>query len=125
MKDVETQKRVRSDLDAADQRKAHLISEDGCIRTHVGSNGYGPQRQLIPWEQIPGEGEQQREEQEHDSNDPVEFARWLVRTVVEHAAHVEEHGEHHDVGTPPMHVAHHLAECNIRRKRLEIEVGLR
>ena len=48
--------------------------------------------------------------QQDHADDPVELARRLVRAVVEDAAHVQEHGEHHEVRAPSMHVAHERAE---------------
>jgi hypothetical protein len=38
--------------------------------------------------------------------------------VVEDAAHVQEHGEHHEVRAPPVHVAHERAEGDRGLQRL-------
>ena len=59
--------------------------------------------------------------EQDDADHPVELTRRLVRAVVEDAAHVQEHGEHHEVRGPSMHVSHERAE---RHRGLEVLHGV-
>ena len=65
----------------------------------------------------------ERDQQQHDADDPVELARLLVGAGVEDAHHVEEDDEHHQVGRPPVHVADELAEADARLEVLHVAVG--
>src|SRR3970040_1757041 len=46
----------------------------------------------------------------HPPAHPVELARRVVGAGVEHARHVQRHGQDHQVSTPPVQVADEVAE---------------
>ena len=88
---VPAEQGVVADLLRPEQHVLHAVPEHGCVPHHVGTDGHGPERQLVPRQQVAGEREQQREREQDHADDPVELAWSLVRAVVEDAAHVQEH----------------------------------
>jgi len=122
MQRVEADQRVRADLEAADEQEAALRTEDRRRTDHVRTDGDRPEGQLIPWQQVAGEAEQQRQHEQNDTNDPVELARGLIRARVEHTHHVHEGQHDHAVRHPAMHVAHQHAETHIALQRHDVRV---
>ena len=56
------------------------------------------------------ETEQQGEDEQGNTDDPVELARRPVRAGQEDAQHVEHDEDDHQVGAPPVQVPDQLAE---------------
>ncbi len=114
---VPSQERVGTDLFARQQHESGLRPEHRGVADHVRTHGHRPERKLIPRQEIASEGEQQGEGEQDHADDPVELTGSLVRTVVKDPGHVQEHGEHHEVGAPSVHVSHEKAEltpvCNL------------
>ena len=73
---------------------------------HVGTDRDGPDGQLIPRQQVAGERQQEREQQQDDADHPVELARRFVTAGEKHAIHVEPGRDDHGVGAPAMQLAH-------------------
>ena len=67
----------------------------------------------------------ERDQQEHDADHPVELARRLVGAGEEHAAHVQEDDGHHAVRRPAVHVAQEDAEGHGAAQVEHAVVGLR
>src|SRR5579862_766311 len=109
VQNVESQQGMRADLATTEQEGARVVngihadqlvertfvSQQRGGTTHVRAHGHCPDRQLIPRQQVPGETEEQREDQQDDTDDPVEFAGRLVGTGQEYAEHVQPDGDHH------------------------------
>ena len=89
-----------------------VLPSEGHVVDEVGADGDRPVAQLVPRQEVAGEGQAEREHQQDDADDPVELARLLVGTRVERPHQVEDDGEHHEVGRPPVHVADQLAEAD-------------
>src|SRR5947209_20527256 len=126
MQDVEAQQRGGTDGPAAyegeagivtrmdesyvpefyEPRHGALISRAGCGARHVRADRDRPDRELIPRQQISGERQEQRQDEEDDADVPVELAWRLVRAGHEDAEHVQPDGDDHRVRTPAMHLTH-------------------
>ena len=122
---VPAEKGVGADLDSSEEHEADLVTKNGCVPHHVRSHRDRPESQLVPGQQVTGEGEQQGQGQQDHADHPVELSGRLVGAVVEHPGHVEEHGDHHEVCTPPVHVAHEQTEPDRRLEGLDVGPGLR
>src|SRR5246127_4975020 len=94
------------------------MSEQRFGSRHIRAYGYGPESKLIIGQQISRERKQQREHQEQHADVPVKFSRLLIGAGQEDTEHVEPDADHHQVGSPAVHVAQNLSERNIM---LEIE----
>src|SRR5947208_2804397 len=92
VQDVEAEQRVRTDLPAAEEERARvvdvvesgdelvpgsLVPEDGPRAPHVGTDRDRPDRELVPGQEVAGEGEEKRQHEEDDAHHPVELARGL------------------------------------------------
>ena len=91
---------------------------------HVRADRYRPDGQLIPREQIAGEGQQQREDQQCHPNHPVKLTGGLIRPGHEDAEHVQPDRDHHPMRRPAMHVAHQHPEGHVEFEILEVRVGI-
>ena len=83
---------------------------------HIGTNRDRPDGQLIPRQQVPGKGEQERQEQQNDTDNPIEFSWRFVTARQEHSIHVQPDGNHHGVCPPAMQFPQHaqrrdIAQC--------------
>src|SRR5215470_15969140 len=92
---VKTQERVFADDVSAEQEKLDLVSDDRHGRDDVLANRNGPKCQLVPGKQIASVAQEQRDQEQHHPNDPVEFMRRLVPTAIKHVKHVSEHHKDH------------------------------
>src|SRR5712692_11204687 len=59
-------------------RAGALVPEHRRSAGHVRADGDGPDRELVPRQQVPGEGEEQGQHEEDDADVPVELAGRLV-----------------------------------------------
>jgi hypothetical protein len=71
----------------------------------VGPDRDRPVGQLVPRQQVSGERQAQRDDQQAQPDQPIELARAAVRAGVERPHHVQQHGHHHHVGRPAVDVA--------------------
>jgi hypothetical protein len=92
---IEAQQRIGVHLVAAQQQEVNLAADQRNSRGQIGADGDGPERKLIPGQQIAGVAEQQRDDKEHNADDPVEFARCAIRAAIEDLEHVREDQEDH------------------------------
>lgn len=134
MEHVEAQQRRRADLRAAEEQEAHVIigthaqlrperafvPEQRRRARHVCADGNGPNGELIPRQEIAGEGKQQRRGEKNHAHDPVEFARGFVRAGEKYAKHVQPHGDDHAVRGPTVHVAQEHAERHVELQILHV-----
>ena len=105
MEHVEAQQRGLPDLVAAQQQVARLRPEDREVRDDARPDRDRPERELVPRQQVAGEGEGEREQQQQHADDPVELARRLVGAGEEDPAHVQEDDRDHAVRGPAVRVA--------------------
>ena len=119
---VEAQEGGLADLVATDQQVLQPSAEERHVLDQVGADGDGPVAELVPRQQVPGEGERQREHEERHPEDPVELARALVGPGEEGPDQVQHHDEHHQVGGPPVHVADQLPESDAGAQVLHVAV---
>ena len=119
---VEPQQRRLPDLLPADEEVLQRPAEPGDVVDEIGPDGDRPVAQLVPREQVAGEGQAEREHQQHHTDDPVELPRLLVRAGEERPHQMEDHDEHHQVGRPPVHVADELTEPDAGLELLHVAV---
>ncbi len=103
-------------------KKADVFSDEGRIVHDRCSDGDSPISQLIPGQKVSCVTEAEGEDEEADSDDPVEFPGRSVGTCVKYPDHVKKDGYHHPMGRPPMEVSQDLTiedEC----QRLHIKIG--
>ncbi len=110
MQGVPADQGVLADLVVPDEQEVDVLTEERSRATDGRAHCDGPEGELVPGEQVSGEGEKKgRDEQEH-ADYPVELPRRLVGAGVEDAAHVEKDRDDHALGSPPVHVPHQLPE---------------
>ena len=124
MEHVPPQQRLRADDDTAEQPDVELLRDERRVPGERRAHGHGPDRELVPRQQVAGERQPEGEEQQDHADDPVELARRLVRARVEHARHVQRHAEHHQVGTPSVEVPDEVPQEHGRPDALHVGVGL-
>src|SRR3970282_1003266 len=123
MEHVEAKQRRRPNLRSAQQHLLRLLPDEGHESGDRGAHCHPPVRQLVPGQQIAGERQEQGQEEQDHSDDPVEFPGRLVRPPVEDPGHVSRHGHHHEVGRPAVHVPDELAEAHLALQELDGAVG--
>src|SRR6202521_883785 len=121
---VEAQQRIVTDHAPADQQIAGVRSGDGRVLCHVGPHRDGPDGQLVPGQQVAGEAQQQRDQQQQGADAPVELARLLVGAGQKDARHVEPDRDHHRVRRPTVHVADDAAEGDHELQVAHVLVGV-
>src|SRR5688572_14239059 len=89
---VEANESVRADLEATAHDEDHRVTEDGGRTHHVRTDGDGPQRQLVPGQQVAREAEEEGEDEQDDAYHPVELTRRLISTGVKDSHHMQQHG---------------------------------
>src|SRR3989304_5613786 len=75
---VKTDQRVGPNLISAEDDELRLVAEVGPGTADAVAHGDRPESQLVPGQQVAGEGEDQGEYQQNHADDPVELARRLV-----------------------------------------------
>ena len=83
-----------------------------------------PDRVLVPAQQLPGERQRQREQQQHRAGQPVELAGELVRRHQVGARDVDADQQHHGRRAEVVHPAEEAAEQRLLGDELEAVVGL-
>jgi len=122
---VEAQERVLVDGGAAEQQELHVFADERHRVGHVRADRDAPVGELVPRQQVARVGEQDRDEEQHDPDDPVELARRPVRAREEDAHHVQHHERDHRVRRPPVQVAQERAHVDHEREVLHVLVGAR
>ncbi len=122
MQDVPAQQRLRAHDGAAQQEEVGLLGDERRVPGERGPHRDRPDRQLVPREQVAGERQAERQEQQDDPDHPVELARRLVGARVEDTSHVQRDRQHHEVGSPPVEVPHQIPEEHTGADRLHVLV---
>ncbi len=123
MEGVEAQEGRLAERVATDQQLREAVAEERDVLHEVRADSDRPVAELVPRQQVTGEREEEGQQQEDDADHPVELAGLLVRPGKEGAHHVEEHGEHHEMGRPTVDVAHELPEADAGAEVLHVSVG--
>ncbi len=105
------------------RRSRSLVAEERRGAGHVGADRDGPDRELVPGQQVAGEGEQQREHQQDDADVPVELPRRLVGAGHEDAEHVQPDRDHHGVRAPAVELAHDAERGRLAQVH-DVDVGV-
>jgi hypothetical protein len=123
MQRVEAQQGHLSDLVATDEQVAQRPPEHGHVVDEVGADRDGPVAELVPRQQVAGEGEAEGGDEQAHAEHPVELAGVLVRAREEHPDEVQDDDHHHQVGRPPVDVADELPEADAGAQALHVAVG--
>ena len=102
----------------------NLAADEGDGGGDVGADGDGPVGELIPGEQVTRVAEEQGDEQEDDTDDPVELAWSTVGSAIEDFEHVGEDEEDHSLSGPAMEVAEEESGGDDELEVLHVGVGL-
>src|SRR5438132_2912432 len=92
-------------VDVPEQEACELVPDHGRGAAHVDPDVRGALAQVVRRQQVSGVAEGQSEQEQDDTQEPVQLPRLLVGAGEVDAAHVEEHGRDHDVGGPVVHPA--------------------
>src|SRR2546427_3624810 len=92
-------------VDVAEQQAGELVADHRGRTAHVDPDVRGALAQVVRGQQVPGVAERQGEQEQDDTQDPVQLAGLLVCACEVHAAHVEEDRGNHDVRGPVVHAA--------------------
>jgi len=111
--------------DGTAQHHLHdLRSEDGRAAGDGRSDPEAPIGVLVEAQDLSGEGQSQRAQEQEDSDDPGQLARELVGAEQHDLDHVEEDDRHHEVRAPAVHGAEVPAERLLVVEGLEALEGL-
>ena len=75
----------------------------------VGADRHGPVGELVPGKQVSAERKAERQDKKHEAEQPVHLPGLPVGGGIEDPGHVEQHGDHHQVGAPAVDIAHEPA----------------
>ena len=78
----------------------------------------------VIWQRVADEPGHQRQAEEHDPHDPVDFARFAIGAGEEDPQEVQQHRGHHQVGGPVVRVAEEVGDRD-RLDQTHAGVGLR
>jgi hypothetical protein len=92
-----------------EHKETDLVSDERGITHDCGPDCDSPVSQLIPGEKVSRITQGKSEDEEKDSNHPVEFTRWPVGTCVENPDHVQEDRYYHPMRSPSMEVSQDLS----------------
>src|SRR2546426_4960572 len=92
-------------VDVAEQQAGELVADHRGRTAHVDPDVRGALAQVVRGQQVPGVAERQGEQEQDDTQEPVQLAGLLVCACEVHAAHVEEDRGNHDVRGPVVHAA--------------------
>src|SRR5688572_15633957 len=122
MQRVEANEGVRTDLEATAHDEDYGVTKDGGRAHHVRTDGDGPQRQLVPRQQIARKAEEQGKDEQNDAHHPVELTRRLVSARIEDAHHMQQYSQNHAMRHPAVHVAHERAVADVRLERRDVRI---
>ena len=105
MHGIETRQRRTRNAIAAKHQMAQRMPDERDVFRNVRADDRRPVRLQIPRQQIAGEAEAERDEEEHDAGDPGAFARLTIGAGEEARQHVQEHDDHHGGSAPVMNAA--------------------
>src|SRR5208283_5688150 len=124
VKNVETQQGVLPDDVAAEQEETNRASESGNVTDDVRPDGDRPEGQLVPGKQIAGVAQKKGDQQQADTDHPVEFVRRLVSAAIENMEHVPEHRHHHRLRRQAVEIAEKDSVRHHVNQILHVAVGV-
>lgn len=104
MEDIKSQQSLLIDNIPSEEEKPNLLSYERGIAGNARPHGDCPESKLVPGEEIASEAQEHSDNEDDDTDNPVELPWRLVGTCVEHPAHVQEDKEDHGVCRPVVHV---------------------
>ena len=116
---VEAGQRGATDVLPGDDERREEATDDGRPRGLLRRDDDGPERVLVPPQQLSGERHRERGEEEERAAHPVRLARELVRAEQEDLRHVHEDEDHHRAGAEVVDAAHDAAERRLAADELE------
>src|SRR6266566_4726529 len=69
-----------------------------------------PDGYLVPWKQVAGEAQKQRDKEQPNTNHPVKFSWWLLSAMIEDTDHMQRDCHNHQVGGPAVHVTYQVTK---------------
>ncbi len=113
---------------AAPQQGHDALAEIGNRREQIGDDGSAPETHLAPGQRVAQEAGRHHQEIDDDAENPEDFARLLVRPVIQAAEHVDVNGKEEHRRAAGVHIAHQPAVIHVAHDqldRLEGQVGVR
>src|SRR3990172_4490725 len=103
--------------------KRPLDSEERRRRGHLCPHGNRPECKLVPWQQIAGPTEQERQHQKQYPDNPVKFPRRLIGAGQEDPRHMHPYSKDHPMGRQPVHISECRSKGNDRHDIFNILIG--
>ena len=120
----ESRERQAGDLVASKHEVSDEPPDDRHHLTDPGTHHRCPIGPLVPWQQIAGESEGERDQQQCDTGDPGDFSRILVGAIHDDPDHVQDRQQHHGARPPVMQTADQPAEREVVGDVGDTGVGL-
>src|SRR5579883_2943104 len=67
---------------ATDQNLIDGVAQNGGVGCQVGTYRDSPDSYLVPGQQVAGETQEKRAEEQPDADHPVKLSRWLIRAMI-------------------------------------------
>ena len=90
MKDIESKQGVLSHHVPSEQKEPNRPAQERHCGDNIGSHGNRPEGQLVPRQQVTRVAEEERQQKEHHTHDPVKLVRGFVAAALENVKHVPE-----------------------------------
>src|SRR5579883_2476859 len=125
MQDIEAEQGVFTDDISTQRHKADFSPNHRHGRDDVGADGHGPERQLVPRQQISRVTEKEGNQEQKDADNPIKFVRGFIAAAIEHVKHVPEHEQHHEMSAQAMHIAqkHSVGHHKLQVLHVPVRVG--
>ncbi len=109
---VKAQQGLLPNFMATKKKKLNRRSGHRCLLRDTGPNRDCPECELIPRQQVTGEGQEQSREKKNDPDHPVDRPGAAVRASEEHPRHVDVHDGDHSFRRPSMLISEQAAEAD-------------
>ena len=103
--------------------RTRTCPDGGHVLQHAGADGHGPVGELVPGEQIAGEGARQHQHEERQPHPPAHAPRRQVAPLEEDAQQVERGDPHQPACGPVVHVPDEGAEAHLLHQGHHRRVG--
>ena len=123
MQSIEAGQRLLPHFRPAQQEGFGRRPQPWRVTRHARTHRNRPKSQLVPGQQVTGKAGAQRQQQQKDAHDPVEFPRRFVGPRVKDPRHVQHHHQHHKVRPPAVQVAQQLAEGHLGLQNNNIRIS--
>ena len=111
MRGVEAREGRAADVVPRDDQACQPLADDRSARGLLRRDDDGPERVLIPAQELPGEGHGERRKKEERSGEPVRLAGELERAEEIDLGHVRKDEDHHRAGAEVVHPADDRSEA--------------